>query len=430
MPPVSRLDFTYLFGFYCFFTVQFVAAISVFVIPLKRRKLFALRLFLSLLVIFGASFVWSEWASQIIILRILRYAALFGIGFLGIYLIFDVGVWTALFCAIGAYVIQHFSFRLATPVLYTETILSDVLKFILYFLVYTVIYVLVFLLCRKKLADIDGLFKQGNKFLVLFALAVLICVIVLSSLTDAFPETVSICYDLMCCLFTFVLMIYILKERNLKRDFDVAKLLWEKEKKQYELSAENVNLINIKCHDMKHYIERFKEQHVKASAEQISELEEILAFYDRAVKTGNEVIDVVLAERSLQCEKAGIRLSCMIDGGKLEFMRQPDIYSLFVNILDNAIAAAEKIEDYEKRVISLTAEETAGMIFLHAENYFDGKITFVGNLPETTNSDKNFHGFGMKSIEHIIKKYRGELYIKTQNDIFSLDAVVPSGTGK
>ena len=65
----------------------------------------------------------------------------------------------------------------------------------------------------------------------------------------------------------------------------------------------------------------------------------------------NYVIDVVLVERSLQCEKAGIRLSCMIDGSKFEFMRQPDIYSLFVNILDNAID--------EKRVISLTAEETA-----------------------------------------------------------------------
>lgn len=108
----------------------------------------------------------------------------------------------------------------------------------------------------------------------------------------------------------------------------------------------------------------------------------------------------------------------MIDGSKFEFMRQPDIYSLFVNILDNAIDAVEKIEDCEKRVISLTAEETAGMIFLNAENYFDGKITIVENLPETTNSDKNFHGFGMKSIEHIIKKYKGELYVKADIAIF------------
>ena len=60
MPPVSRFDFAYLFGFYCFFTVQFIAALAVFTIPLKRRKKFALRLALFFVVIFGASFIWSE----------------------------------------------------------------------------------------------------------------------------------------------------------------------------------------------------------------------------------------------------------------------------------------------------------------------------------------------------------------------------------
>ena len=313
----------------------------------------------------------------------------------------------------------------ALTILYSEIITSNILKFILYFLVYIVIYVIVFLLYRKKLADIDDLFKQGNKFLILFALAVLICVIVLSSLIESVPHAASICFDIMCCVFIFVLMTYMLKERNLKRDFDVAKLLWEKEKKQYELSAENVNLINIKCHDMKHYIERFKEQ-ANFGSEQIGELEEMLWFYDRAVKTGNEVIDIVLAERSLQCEKAGIRLSCMIDGEKFNFMHQADVYSLFVNIVDNAMDAVNKISDIEKRVISLTTEQTAGMIFLHTENYFMGEITFAGKLPQTTKDDKNFHGFGMKSIETVIKKYNGELFIKTEKDVFSLDAVLPN----
>ena len=41
-------------------------------------------------------------------------------------------------------------------------------------------------------------------------------------------------------------------------------------------------------------------------------------------------------------------------------------------------------------------------------------------LPKTTKSNKDYHGFGTKSIKMIVNKYRGDLKITTKKNIFTL----------
>ena len=71
----------------------------------------------------------------------------------------------------------------------------------------------------------------------------------------------------------------------------------------------------------------------------------MISIYDSMLKTGNEALDVIFAEKSLVCRKNDIKLNCMIDGAKLSFMENTDIYALFGNLMDNAIEAIEKLKD-------------------------------------------------------------------------------------
>ncbi|MDF2524679.1 MAG: hypothetical protein K0R31_2320, partial [Clostridiales bacterium] len=54
-----------------------------------------------------------------------------------------------------------------------------------------------------------------------------------------------------------------------------------------------------------------------------------------------------------------------------------------------------------------------------------GDLIFEDGLPVTTNKDKDYHGFGMKSIKYLVDKYNGELSIKLNGDIFNINIVFP-----
>lgn len=63
------------------------------------------------------------------------------------------------------------------------------------------------------------------------------------------------------------------------------------------------------------------------------------------------------------------------------------------------------------------------MLLVQEENYFNGTLTFMDGLPVTTKEDTNSHGFGMRSLRMIVKKYGGELTTSVTDDIFHLSII-------
>ena len=109
------------------------------------------------------------------------------------------------------------------------------------------------------------------------------------------------------------------------------------------------------------------------------------------------------------------------------FMKSSDLLSLFGNILDNAIEAVQNFPT-EKRTISLRIGERNGSIFIHAENPC-GELCFRVGLPQTTKAVKAYHGFGVRSIRYIVKKYGGEVSMYTEGRKFHVDILFYSGAG-
>ena len=147
--------------------------------------------------------------------------------------------------------------------------------------------------------------------------------------------------------------------------------------------------------------------------------------YDSIFKTGNKTIDLELTEKEILCRNKNIRFTSLLDGKRFSFMHESDLYSLFGNLLDNAIEACEKLQDPEKRVVSLTSETSRGFLCLHEENYFEGSLQFENGLPQTTKKDRFFHGIGTKSLALIAQKYGGSMSMQTRGDIFVVDMLFP-----
>jgi sensor histidine kinase regulating citrate/malate metabolism len=137
------------------------------------------------------------------------------------------------------------------------------------------------------------------------------------------------------------------------------------------------------------------------------------------------VLDVILTDKSISCEKNHIRFGYMIDGEPLAFMSSMDLASLFGNVIDNAMEAVLKLDDLEKAVINLTIRTFNGVVFIHCENYYAGELHMVDGLPVTTKKEHNYHGYGIKSVQFVVDKYDGVMTIVPEDQVFNVNITIP-----
>lgn len=227
------------------------------------------------------------------------------------------------------------------------------------------------------------------------------------------------------CILILAMQFSLLANKNLESELLIMHQLLAEEKKQFKMSKENIQLINLKCHDLKYQIRKLRNNEHEVDKNVLKDIENAVGIYDSVVHTSNDALNVILTEKSLICEKEHIKITCMIDSGTFDFISATDIYSLFGNALDNAIEAVRRLSDPNSRNISLNVRCLNNFLAIHIENYFDGVLNFTDGLPETSKDSSGFHGFGMKSMRMIAEKYDGYLTASTENQIFHLNIMIP-----
>lgn len=192
------------------------------------------------------------------------------------------------------------------------------------------------------------------------------------------------------------------------------------EHKQYRQLKDSMDVINMRCHDLKHQLDNFAGQ---LTRQEIESLREAMEFYDSNIKTGSDVLDVVLHTCQMRCQKSGIELTCLADGAALGFMDAKHLYSLFNNALGNAIEAAEKLDEPGKRTISVTVARLGSHVDIQITNYFKGPLPSPGG---TTKDDCGHHGFGTMSMRYVAEQYGGSLTVRTEEDVYCLHISIPT----
>lgn len=215
------------------------------------------------------------------------------------------------------------------------------------------------------------------------------------------------------------------KKSALRQELAIMNMLWKKEQEQYQLSKENIALINQKCHDLKHQIRAIRNSSKEDIDKYLEEMEGSIQIYESIVKTGNEVLDTILTEKSLYCRERGITVSCVADGSQMEFINTVDLYAILGNALDNAIEAVEKFKHKEKRQIDVLIYRQQNFLVMNVINPLKGNLIYEEELPVTTKEDKQYHGFGLRSMRYLVKKYDGFLNVSTEDGCFSLKILIP-----
>jgi hypothetical protein len=198
------------------------------------------------------------------------------------------------------------------------------------------------------------------------------------------------------------------------------------QKEQYRLAQETIDIINRKCHDLKHQMAAMRCISDPAERERhLDEIQQSVQIYDSIFQTGNSVLDTVLTEKSLHCGANGITLHCIADGHLLDFMDPVDLYGVLGNGLDNAIESVQGLQEAEKRFIDVLLCAEQQFTVLSISNPVQGSLRFHDGLPLSTKPSDGYHGFGLKSIRHTVEKYGGCLNASEEHGCFVLRIMIP-----
>ncbi len=423
------------------FVIELLAAEGIFSFRLTRRSHFPLRMIVGASVVFVLSYFFPIAVHEAFYLSFMFFVIFAYTVFFAKFLFRETWL-KIIFCCLAGYTVQHLAYQIYNLALtimgvnknnpmgaYGDQavgIFPNAFVAIIYFYVYIVVYFFSWFIFGKRIRDSEKLqIKSGFIFffvvLILIIDVILNAVIVYNVAADGNKLYLIIAgvYNILCCVVVLILQFEVSLRYKLEETLTTVSFLRHQEKEHYKMSKETIELINLKCHDLKHQIRSIGSRS-SINDESVKEITELISIYDTTVRTGNDALDIILSEKNLHCAKNNIRFSCIADGKRLDFMKEEDIYSLFGNLIDNAIEAVQSLED-GKRIIGLRIKAVGTMLSVNLHNYYEKELTFDDGIPQTTKSEKEYHGYGLKSVRYVCEKYGGDLSINADNKVFTVN---------
>lgn len=217
-----------------------------------------------------------------------------------------------------------------------------------------------------------------------------------------------------------------MNEIEMRMDMEIMNRELRSQYVKYQNYQENIELINMKYHDLRHQLEDLKNQGTGENQSiLIRNIESELREYSPSIETGNQVLDALLDSRQTICRRRQIVITAVVDGTLLNFMHVADICTIFGNALDNAIESVAAIEDIPKRLIHLEVTMKKQFVSIQIENSCEEQVEIVGGIPQTHHEDKKNHGYGTRSIRQVVQKYGGSAIFSLEDHWFSLKILIP-----
>ena len=137
------------------------------------------------------------------------------------------------------------------------------------------------------------------------------------------------------------------------------------------------------------------------------------------VQTGNTSIDAVVNSKIALAKSKDIEVKTMLAVPPEIGIAEDDLYTLFANLLDNAIEGAEA-SGAENPSISLSVMPQGAYYIVTVSNPCKIGKAREGSFDQlrTTKDDREVHGFGSKIISKIAQRYNGDARFKRADGIF------------
>lgn len=132
------------------------------------------------------------------------------------------------------------------------------------------------------------------------------------------------------------------------------------------------------------------------------------------VYCSDKVLNAVITFEMQKAKNSGVALNCDVQTNSIINFDSSELCSLFTNLIDNAIEAAAACDT--NKAVNLTCRPINKMYAVHIENTYapnNTKENEFSKLFKTNKKDPANHGYGLKIVRQIIKKYNGKISVDT-----------------
>ncbi len=238
--------------------------------------------------------------------------------------------------------------------------------------------------------------------------------------------------DLITFLFVLIMFIFFIKFLYVALSERIARASEQEVVKQLDMQKQELLRINQKMeqgriyrHDMRHHLSVLNDlaecEKTEDIQKYINSLNIQISNVEKEGYCDNSVINAVLSSYIGKAKEDDIHVETKVNISKDLLIDTFDICTLLANTLDNAVIACSS---QGERWISISATlHENGNFSVDVKNPCETPIEFGRDgLPISHNGEE--HGFGIKSIDTIVRKYNGLLRCTCDNGIFRLSAVL------
>lgn len=233
------------------------------------------------------------------------------------------------------------------------------------------------------------------------------------------PSTISVFY------FVFVILYYAetQKQASLQRERDMLDAQFRQAQMEFASLRQIQHNAATYRHDMRHHFALLQSL---ASKEHIEEIKEYLrtAQSDMDAITPirfceNETVNLIISAFAAKAKQSGILLTVEAKLPDSLPFSDTELCSLLSNALENAIHACENIADSKERNIKLRMYSKNNKLCIDIRNSYQTEPIFQQGLPV---SKEQGHGFGTKSMAHIVEKRGGVCQFSVKDGWFIFQA--------
>lgn len=181
-------------------------------------------------------------------------------------------------------------------------------------------------------------------------------------------------------------------------------------------------------HDMRHILKLIDQLIAKKDMEALKDLSttalDELQEITPSQYCANETVNLILGSFAQMAANNNVDFYCSANLPEQLKVSSLDLCSIFFNLLENALFAAQKITENNLRKIEINTYIKHNKLVIIVTNNFTGIITMKNDIPVPDKITTN-HGHGVKSIIDTVEKNDGMYIFKTEAQRFVANILIP-----
>jgi signal transduction histidine kinase len=227
---------------------------------------------------------------------------------------------------------------------------------------------------------------------------------------------ISILVSLLLVFIAMFIVMELQKAIEYKGKYDLAELRNEEQVAYYEKRHKAQSELREIRHDLNNNLTAIygllESERIEEAKEHIKRINSDVTRSASVINTGIPTLDAVIDAKMDRAKKYGIKVISKVGVARELKLDSFDLAKLVANALDNAIEGVLRSDSLEHEIY-LNISDEADFISIIVENYASEPIN---EDFQTSKADKQNHGFGIKQIRDITKKYNGDVKIKHDAD--------------